>query len=285
MGLLDEAEQALADIDAASFAPALRAAHEMVVAGVAIRRLRAKPAKAALGRAARAARTSGIPALMAEVEGAARILNTPTGRLIARGHEKLLRLEEVEALLNTEAVVIDATRYLVRDARTSISLATRPVLFSLLRRLGEAWPGDVSRDALVARAFRVKRADESLRVRLRVEIGRLRSLLRPLASVSATKFGFALAPNGASEVVILARTVEEKHADLLALLADGESWSTSALALALRASQRTVQRALDALSESGKVQSFGRARARRWILPPVPGFATALLLPVPLPPG
>jgi hypothetical protein len=285
MGLLDEAEQALADIDAASFAPALRASHELVVAGVAIRRLRAKTAKAALGRAARAARGAGIPALMAEVEGASRILNTPTGRLIARGHEKLLRLEEVEALLNTEAVVIDSTRYLVRDARTSISLATRPVLFSLLRGLGEAWPGDVSRDALVARAFRVKRADESLRVRLRVEIGRLRSLLRPLASISATKLGFALAPNRASEVIVLARTVEEEHANLLALLADGESWSTSALALALRASQRTVQRALDALSERGKVQSFGRARARRWILPPVPGFATALLLPTPLPTG
>ena len=55
-----------------------------------------------------------------------------------------------------------------------ISLATRPVLFALARALAEAWPGDVPRDALVARAFGAKLADESHRARLRVEIGRLR---------------------------------------------------------------------------------------------------------------
>jgi DNA-binding GntR family transcriptional regulator len=67
------------------------------------------------------------------------------------------------------------------------------------------------------------------------------------------------------------------------LLADGESWSNSSLALALGASQRTVQRALDALAAAGKVQSLGRGRARRWVTPPVPGFTAALLLPAPLP--
>jgi hypothetical protein len=136
---------------------------------------------------------------------------------------------------------------------------------------------------LVARAFRLKRADESLRARLRVEIGRLRSLLRPLAVVSATKRGFALTPRRAREVVVLARPIEERHGSVLALLADGESWSSSALALALATSQRTVQRALDSLAAAGKVQSFGHGRARRWMTPPVPGFTTTLLLPAPLP--
>jgi len=164
-----------------------------------------------------------------------------------------------------------------------VSLATRPVLFALARALAEAWPGDVSRDMLVARAFGAKRADESHRARLRVEVGRLRRALRPLADISATKRGFTLAARRAPEVVVLARPVEDEHAEALAFLADGESWSSSSLALALGTSQRTVQRALDALAAAGKVQSFGRARARRWITTPVPGFTTTLLLPTALP--
>jgi hypothetical protein len=149
--------------------------------------------------------------------------------------------------------------------------------------LAEAWPDDVPRGTLVARAFRAKHADESYRARLRVEIGRLRSALRPIAGVRATKDGFALAPRRAREIVVLAPPVENEHAAALAFLADGESWSSSALALALGASQRTAQRALDSLAAAGKVQSFGRGRARRWMTPPVPGFPTTLLLPSPLP--
>jgi hypothetical protein len=164
-----------------------------------------------------------------------------------------------------------------------VALATRPVLFALARALGQSWPGDVSRDALVARAFRAKRADESHRARLRVEVGRLRVELRTLAGVSATKRGFVLVPRRALEVVVLAPPVEEQHAAVLAFLADGESWSSSALAIALGASPRTVQRAIDSLAAAGKVQSFGRGRARRWMTPPVPAFPTILLLPGPLP--
>jgi hypothetical protein len=171
----------------------------------------------------------------------------------------------------------------VRQAGTVISLARRPVLFALARALGEAWPGDVPRDTLVARAFGLKLADESHRARLRVEVGRLRTMLRRLADVSATKRGFALAPRRGRDVVVLARPVEEEHATVLALLADGESWASSALALALGTSQRTVQRALDSLATASKVQSFGRGRARRWMTPSVPGFTTTLLLPAPLP--
>jgi hypothetical protein len=248
-----------------------------------MRRLRTKTAHAALARAERAARHAGIPALTAEVDSASRVLTTPAARLIARGEERLLLLEEVEALLASEALVVDACRHVVRDAGTLVSLARRPLLFALARALGEAWPADVPRNTLILRAFRAKFPDESHRARLRVEIGRLRVVLRPLAGVTATKRGFALLPRQAGEVVVLARPVEERHAAVLAFLADGESWSSSALALALGASQRSVQRALEALAATGKVQWLGRGRARRWITPPVPGFTTTLLLPAPLP--
>jgi hypothetical protein len=283
IGRIDEAERRLAKLDPAPFPPASRTAHELVVAGIAMRRLRTKAARAALARAERAARHARIPALTAEVESAFLVLNTPAARLIARGEERPLLLEEVEALLATNAFIVDACRHVVRAEGKVVSLARRPVLFALARALGEAWPGDVGRDTLVARAFGSKLADESHRARLRVEVGRLRAVLRTLAGVSATKRGFALAPRRARKVVVLAPPVEEQHAAVLAFLADGESWSSSALALALGTSQRTVQRALDSLAVAGKVQSFGRGRARRWTTPPVPGFTTTLLLPAPLP--
>jgi len=283
IGHLDEAKRKLDALDPAPFPPALRAAHELVVAGIAMRRIRTRAARAALVRAGDAARHAGIPALVAEVESAALVLNTPAARLIAHGDERPLLLEDVEALLASKALVVDACRHVVSHAGTVISLTRRPVLFTLVRVLGEAWPVDVSRDALVARAFRARHADESHRARLRVEIGRLRALLRPLADVSATQRGFALVPRRAHEVVVLARPVDERYAAVLAFLTDGESWSSSALALALGASQRTVQRALDSLAAAGKVQWFGRGRARRWMTPPMPGFTTSLLLSTPLP--
>src|SRR5512133_3717946 len=285
IGRIDEAERTLAELDPAPFPAASRTAHELVVAGIAMRRLRTKAARAALARAARAARHARIPALTAEVESASLLLNTPAARLIARGAERLLLLEEVEALLASKALVVDACRNVVRDLRIVVSLARRPVLFALARALAEAWPGDASRGALLARAFRAKHVDESHRARLRVEIGRLRKALRTLADVTATTEGFALVPRGTRAVVVMARPIEEEHAAVLAFLADGESWSSSALALALGASQRTVQRALDSLAAAGKVQSFGRGRARRWMTPPVPGITTTLLLPAPLPGG
>ena len=283
IGRLDDAERMLADVDPAPFPPASRAAHELVVAGIAIRRLRVKSARAALARAARAAQQAGIPALSAEVESAARALAVPAARCIAGGEERLLLLHEVEALLASKAMVVDAARYVVRDANATVSLATRPVLFALARTLGEAWPADVPRSVLIARAFRTKHADESLRARLRVEMARLRRVLRAFAELSATPRGFALIPRRAREVVVLAPLVDEQHAAVLAFLADGESWSSSALAIALGSSPRTVQRALDPLAASGKVHSVGRGRARRWMTAPVLEIPTTLLLPGPLP--
>jgi hypothetical protein len=283
IGRLDEAERALGDVDPAPLPPASRAAHELVVAGIAMRRLQTKTARAALARAEGAARRAGIQELAAEVASAARMLDTPAARLIARGEERPLLLEDVEALHASQALVVDACRHAVCHAGTVVSLATRPVLFRLARALGEAWPSDVPRGALIARAFRGKAADESHRARLRVEVGRLRGALRTIAGVNATEQGFLLVPRGAREVVVLAQPVDDEHSAVLALLADGESWSSSALALALDASQRTVQRSLDELAAKGKVQPFGQGRARRWMTPPVGGFTTTLLLPAPLP--
>ena len=283
IGRIDDADRILATLDPAALPPATRTAHELVAAGIAMRRLRAKTARAALARAEQAARDARIPALGAEVQSALSLLNTPAARLIGGGAERLLLLEDVEALLASKVFVVDACRHVLRHERKIVSLATRPVLFALARALAEAWPGDMARDTLVARAFRLKLADESHRARLRVELARLRAVLKPLADVSATRRGFALTPRRAREVVVLARPVEEKQAAVLAFLADGESWSSSALALALGTSQRTVQRAIDSLAARGKIQSFGHGRTRRWMTPPLPGFATTLLLPASLP--
>jgi len=283
IGRIDDADRILATLDPAALPPATRTAHELVAAGIAMRRLRAKTARAALARAEQAARDARIPALGAEVQSALSLLNTPAARLIGGGAERLLLLEDVEALLASKVFVVDACRHVLRHERKIVSLARRPVLFALARALAEAWPGDMARDTLVARAFRLKLADESHRARLRVELARLRAVLKPLADVSATRRGFALTPRRAREVVVLARPVEEKQAAVLAFLADGESWSSSALALALGTSQRTVQRAIDSLAARGKIQSFGHGRTRRWMTPPLPGFATTLLLPASLP--
>jgi hypothetical protein len=283
IGRIEDAERALEALDPAPFSPALRTAHELVVAALATRRLRMKEARAALGRAERAVREARIPALEAEVKSARVVLDNPAARVIASGEDRLILFDEVETLLASNALVVDAWRPTVRQERTIVSLATRPVLFALSRALGEAWPDDVSRDTLIARAFGSRFVDESHRARLRVEVGRLRGKLRTIADVRATKRGFALVPRKARDVIVLARPSDDAHATVLAFLADGESWSSSALALALGTSQRTVQRALDSLAVAAKVQSFGRGRARRWMTPPAAGFTTTLLLPAALP--
>jgi hypothetical protein len=250
-----------------------------------MRRLRIKAARAALERASAIARQTCIASLASEVEGAAQILDVPAARMIVRGKEKSLRLGDVETLLASKALVIDACRHVIARSGQLIPLERRPVLFALARTLAEASPGGASRATLLSRAFGAKHVDESHRARLRVEISRLRKLLSAIASIEATSDGFALRPRGARDLVVLAPLTDEANAHVLALLGDGESWSSSALALALGASQRTVQRALDELLAADKVQAVGKARARRWMAPPVPGFPTSLLLPAALPSG
>jgi tetratricopeptide (TPR) repeat protein len=283
IGRLDKAEQMIEHFDPEPLPAASRAAYELVLFGIAVRRLRIKAARAALIRADRIAREARIVSLVAEVESAARILDTPAARLIAHGETKALQLDGIEEVLESKSLVVDACRHLVYHAGEMTSLETRPVLFNLVRTLAESWPGDVSRATLLARAFRAKHADESHRARLRVEIGRLRKVLRDVAGIDATSEGFVLVPHNARDVAVLAPPTDEAYAPVLALLADGEAWASSALALALDASQRTVQRALDELMLDSKVQAIGHGRARRWMTPPVPGFPTTLLLPASLP--
>jgi hypothetical protein len=285
IGRLDEAGRVLDSIDADALPPVSRPGAWLVAAGIAMRRIEAEPARAALDQAAGAAGRIAVPVLAAEVDRAARAFAAPVARLHAHGEERLLLLGEVEAVLASDMLVVDACRNLVRAGSRVVGLGNRPVLFALARALAQAWPGDVSREELLAQAFRAREADESHRGRLRVEIGRLRAELGPLAALHATEGGFLIEPSDGVTVGLLLPPHEEEHAALLALLADGEAWSSSALALALGVSARTVQRALEALAAAGKADRFGRGRACRWTARQVPGFPTSLLLPVALPLG
>jgi tetratricopeptide (TPR) repeat protein len=279
VGRLDDAEDVLDELEVALLPATSLVGHELVAAGIAIRRIRAGQARAALERARRAAENARIPALAAEVDKAVRAFEAPAARVITRDAEQSLRLDEVGALLASDTLIVDACRNIVRAGTTIVSLATRPVLFALIRALAESWPEDVPRETLLKRAFRARHADESHRARLRVEIARLREAVEPLATLSATGPGFVLQPHAAGHVAVLAPPVEQEYAAVLALLADGEAWSSSALALALNRSARTVQRALEDLARDGRAEACGRGRARRWIASGVPGFPTSLLLP------
>ncbi|KAF1723074.1 helix-turn-helix domain-containing protein [Pseudoxanthomonas wuyuanensis] len=285
LGRIEDADAALVCVDTRGLPPALAAVAGLAAAEIALRTLRTAPARAALDRAYEAAERARIPALLAEAAEARTALERPAARHIHGGHERPLRLDEIEARLAAGALVVDACHRGLRTGDAWCPLARRPVLFALARALAEGWPGDVERDGLIMRAFRSRHPDETHRARLRVEIGRLRRLIAPLATIEATARGFALVPRVRREVVVLVPPIDGEQASLQALLTDGAAWSTSALALALGASQRTVQRALAELEAAGRVRSFGRARAQRWLAPPLTGFTTILLLPTALPPG
>jgi hypothetical protein len=282
LGRLDEAAAALARLDARGLPPSFAAVAELAAAELALRSLHTGAAQAALGRAREAAERARVPALLGEVAEARTALDRPAARRFFADGEQALRLDEVAALLASGALVVDACRRGLSAGDAWRPLARRPVLFALARALAEAWPGDVDREVLIARAFNTRRPDETHRARLRVEIGRLRALVAPLAHIEATAQGFVLRPRDGREVVLLAPPIDGDQASLVALLSDGAAWSTSALGLALGASQRTVQRALAELEAEGRVRAIGRARARRWLSPPLAGFTTILLLPAAL---
>ncbi|TFY98185.1 helix-turn-helix domain-containing protein [Ramlibacter humi] len=283
LGRLADAKSMLETVDARGLPPALGAIAELAKAELALRSLQSAAAAAALARADQAAYRSGISALIAEVAEARAALERPAARRVSGEGAQAMRLHEVEALLASDALVLDACRRGIAKAGTWRSLARRPILFSLARSLAEAWPDDVERDALIATAFRTRRPDDTHRARLRVEIGRLRALVKDMAAIDATPRGFVLRPHGDAEVAVLVPPIDGEQAALVALLSDGAAWSTSALALALGASQRTVQRAVAELEEAGQVRGVGQARARRWVAPPLTGFTTILLLPASLP--
>jgi len=282
LGRLEEAAEVLARFAGRALPPSLAAVAELATAELALRSLRIGPAQEALARAHDAATRARVPALLAEVVEARAAFDRPAARRLFCGGEEPLRLDAVAALLASDALVLDACRRGLRLGDVWRTLARRPVLFALAYALAEAWPGDVERHALIAHAFRTRRPDETHRARLRVEIGRLRGLVGAVAGIEATSRGFALRPHGGREVVVIAPPIDSDQGSLLALLADGAAWSTSALALALGASQRTAQRALVELEAAGRVRSIGRARARRWLAPPLAGFTTILLLPAAL---
>lgn len=285
LGRLVQAGATLGDVDTQGLPATLAAVAELTAAELALRSLRVPQARAALTRAQAAADRAAVPALLAEVAEARATLARPAARRISGGSEQPLRLDEFAALLASDALVVDACRRGIGSGSEWRALARRPILFALAYALAAAWPGDAEREALIADVFRTRHPDETHRARLRVEIGRLRALVRPLAEVEATPRGFALRPGAGREVVLLAPPIAGEQASLLALLSDGAAWSTSALALALDASQRTVQRALAELEAEGRVRSIGRARAQRWLAPPLAGFTTILLLPAALSPG
>lgn len=279
LGRLDQAGAELVRIGTRGLPPVLVAVAGLAAAELALRSLRTGPANAALARARAAAAQAGVPTLMAEVEAMQATLEQPAARQLVDGGERSLRLEEVEALLASDALAVDGCRLGLGAGGAWLPLVRRPVLFALARALATAWPGDADREALIAFAFRTRRPDETHRARLRVEIGRLRALVRPWARIDASARGFALLPRDGRGVIVLVPPIDGEQASLLALLADGQAWSTSALAMALGTSQRTVQRALAELESAGKVRSIGQTRARRWLAAPLGGFATTLLLP------
>ena len=287
VGDLAAAEQRLAavDVDTVGVPPPLAARAELTRAELALRRVRVMAAAAALGRAHAAALAAGIPALVAEIGRARGALSAPSARLIRGGVVRSVRLDEVEALFASGDLVVDGCRRAVRSPTRSVPLAGRPVLFALVAALGEAWPADVPRDRLIERAFAARDANESHRARLRVEVGRLRAALRPVARIEATRRGFALVSVRGRAVVVLAPPIDGPAGAIVALIEDGEPWSTSALAYALGSSQRTVQRVLRQLEEAAAVRAVGRGRSRRWLAPALGGFATTLLLPGALPVG
>ena len=283
LGRLGEAEFALSKLNGRSLPAALAAVAELAAAELALRSMHVIPARAALTRARESAERAGIPPLLAEVVEAQATLERPAARRLLAGDEQALRLDEVAALLESDALVLDGCRHGLSVGDAWQPLARRPILFALARALAEAWPGDIDRAALIAHAFRTRQPDETHRVRLRVEIGRLRALIAGMAGIEATPRGFALRPLDQREVVVLAPPIDGDQASLVALLSDGAAWSTSALAMALGDSQRTIQRALAELETAGRVRAIGQARMRRWLAPPLAGYTTILLLPAALP--
>ncbi len=281
LGHLDEAAAQLERLSSSTVPPRLVALAELIAADIAMKRVRGSIAERALERADRAARAAGIVALEGEVERSLEHLHAPAVRYLIEGEEQVLTLSGLEKLPTAKRVFIDACRREVRSGRSVISLLKRPLLLELLVALGSRAPHEAPRDALIKEVFGARRPNDSHRVRLRVEIGRLRKLLKPVCDLQATSNGFAIAARGASRVALLLPPGAGEASQLWALLASGEAWSTSALAAALGKSQRAVQRALSELEAAGKARSTGNGRARRWVATPADGFATPLLLVAP----
>lgn len=278
LGRLDEAETILA-VHGHGGHPVLRAIANLLGAHLFFRQLRIGEARTALARASGDLEAGGPEALRMEVLRMHATLRTPfAGR--RSGKDLLPLLPDALCALNQSVnLIVDATRFEVRHRESAISLVTRPVLFSLLSCLATAWPGECRREDLIGAVFRGRQVDESYRARLRVEMLRLRRLLGAVGSVVATAGGYRLVPDNATAVVMIEPLAGTRHAQLLALLGDGEAWTSLAVAEALGASRRTAQRSLEALSREGLVRKQGAGSAQRWRAPGVDPIALAMLLP------
>jgi hypothetical protein len=281
LGEVQAAEAALQKLSLARAPARLTAIAALVAADLAMKRVDSEAAARSLERARSAAHEARIVALAAEVERLEHQLAAPVARLLLGGQTRTLALHELPAVFRAGDLLVDACRREVRLGKRVVKLVRRPILLELLVALGEAAPREAPRDALIARVFGARRVSDSHRVRLRVEIGRLRKLLVGLARLEATSSGFLLAPEGARRVALLLPPTEGEASALFALLRGGEAWATSALAAAVGKSQRAVQRALAGLEEQGRVRATGEGRARRWVASPVAGFAMTLLLVAP----
>lgn len=281
LGEVDEAERSLARVELAGAPARFAALAALTAADLAMKRLDAVRAARALQSARGAAMRARIPALLSEVVAAEKQLSAPVARLRVGGSERALSLAELPQRSNTSRLIVDGCRREARLGKLRVSLVSRPLLLELLIALATAAPGDVARDELIARVFGARRANESHRVRLRVEVGRLRRLLARLSAIVATPSGFALTPAPGIEVATLLPPADGEGSALSALLQSGEAWATSALAAALGKSQRAVQRALSELEAAGKVRASGAGRSRRWVATPAAGIATTLLLVAP----
>jgi tetratricopeptide (TPR) repeat protein len=275
-GKLDECERALKRADVTRAAPSRRALHAMLRADLALRRSRIGEARIAFREAYRAARSARILPLLAEIERAQQALDSPVATLSTNSQERTLTRAELCTRSDRNELLIDAARKRIQSGDAAVELRSRPVLFALLLTLAERFPAGAARGELITNAFGMKRGSDSLRARLRVELARLRRLLRPFASIEATDLGFRLRTEARVAVVKPLKSGPDDA--VLALLVDGEAWPTSALATALGTSQRSVQRSLNALSARGAVRAFGRGRMQRWRLALASDSATSLLL-------
>lgn len=279
LGELATTGRILSGRDPVNRSPSLTVVEELIRAELALRSLRMSEARQCLDLAQAAAERAGIPSLLAETAAAREHLERPAARLIARGREQLLQLDAVAELYGSGALIVDTCRRGVQMGHVWVPLARRPVLFTLAHALAAAAPAAAARQLLIERAFRIRRADATHRARLRVELSRLRKVLAGIARIESTAAGFILQASDCRPVMLLEPPIAGAAASLLALLADGAAWSTSALALATGVSQRTVQRSLAELEAEGQVRSILRARAQRWRAAPLAEFTTILLLP------
>ncbi|MBB6427030.1 helix-turn-helix domain-containing protein [Sphingopyxis sp. JAI128] len=272
-GRIGEAGQRL-DTEMPLIMPAsLRAAHLLLRAEIAARRARAQEAALLLADAVALAGDHAM--LRAQAAALGEALERPVART-AGG--RLLVLREVEELLASGALVLDLGRQVLGCDGIHVDFTGRPILLMLLQMLAEQCPSDVTRDTLVQRVFGAREVDEGYRNRLRVEMSRLRRHVGGTAAVRSTARGYRLVPLRGGDVVVLSPPIASPEARLLGLLSDGEAWSSFALAAALGASQRSVQRGLAALMREGQAGPVGDGRLRRWVARPLAGVTPNLLL-------